>query len=97
MAIMIGEHALGAHNGVAEFAEVFDLFILMLEAEDLASVRDAAHRRRVTLHGAELPDRRRIVQVHLPLVYRVPHLGRGHWCTAHSRRPHRILRMHHVF
>ena len=36
MPIMVREHALGADDSVAEFAEIFDFFVLMLEAEHLA-------------------------------------------------------------
>ena len=34
VAIVIGKHALRAHNGVAELAEVLDLLVEMLEAVD---------------------------------------------------------------
>jgi len=39
MPVVITKHALWADYGVTKLAEVFDLFVLVLEAEDLACAR----------------------------------------------------------
>lgn len=54
MTIMIGEHTSGADDCVAEFAEIFDFFVLVLEAEDFAGARYLTHLGWVTTtHGIE--------------------------------------------
>lgn len=38
VAVVVAEHTLGAHDGMAKFAEVFNFFVLMLEAEDFPGI-----------------------------------------------------------
>ena len=52
VAVVLGEHALGADDLVAEFAEVFDLFLRMAPAENLR--RAVALRAKASEEGASL-------------------------------------------
>ena len=50
---MVREHTLRTNDGVAEFAEIFDLLVLMLEAIHLtASCLGDGHLRDLALHAS---------------------------------------------
>ena len=98
MAIMVRKHAAGADDGVAEFAEVFDFLLLVLEAEDFAAVRNLVYLGWVhaacRVHRIERANCRRFVDIHhaLPLVQCVTH---GLRSRAVRRLPHRAHAISH--